>query len=188
MVVFSLFFGKLAKMPSDGVPYPLFSVRRARALDVFCERPDAVGQQPRRQRQPAEEGLLSAAAIPIATVLSGIVDFALAFVRAAADDDGLLRHRADGRRRLAAALPSAGARHGARRRAVAVGAERAVPRRPLRGAVPHAVLDVRHADRLSEQPADGAVAHRAMASTRWSASSRGSAGRLLGTQTGARGR
>src|SRR3989337_2259388 len=25
MVVFSLFFGKLAKMPSDGIPYPLFS-------------------------------------------------------------------------------------------------------------------------------------------------------------------
>jgi len=25
MVVFTLFFGKLAKMPSDGIPYPLFS-------------------------------------------------------------------------------------------------------------------------------------------------------------------
>ena len=25
MVVFSLFFGRLAKVPSDGVPYPLFS-------------------------------------------------------------------------------------------------------------------------------------------------------------------
>src|SRR5580765_2507430 len=25
MVVFSLFFGRLAKMPSDGIPYPVFS-------------------------------------------------------------------------------------------------------------------------------------------------------------------
>src|SRR6185312_6949271 len=25
MVVFSVFFGKLAKLPSDGIPYPLFS-------------------------------------------------------------------------------------------------------------------------------------------------------------------
>src|ERR1700693_1653994 len=25
MIVFSLFFGKLAKMPSDGIPYPIFS-------------------------------------------------------------------------------------------------------------------------------------------------------------------
>src|SRR4030042_421421 len=25
MVVFSLFFGRLAKMPSDGIPYPIFS-------------------------------------------------------------------------------------------------------------------------------------------------------------------
>ena len=28
MVVFSLFFGRLAKVPSDGVPYPLFSLPR----------------------------------------------------------------------------------------------------------------------------------------------------------------
>ena len=27
MVVFSLFFGRLAKMPSDGMPYPLFALR-----------------------------------------------------------------------------------------------------------------------------------------------------------------
>jgi lipopolysaccharide transport system permease protein len=25
MVIFSLFFGRLAKIPSDGIPYPLFS-------------------------------------------------------------------------------------------------------------------------------------------------------------------
>ena len=25
MVIFTIFFGKLAKMPSDGIPYPLFS-------------------------------------------------------------------------------------------------------------------------------------------------------------------
>ena len=25
MIVFTLFFGKLAKMPSDGIPYPIFS-------------------------------------------------------------------------------------------------------------------------------------------------------------------
>src|SRR3954464_10153537 len=25
MVIFSLFFGKLAKMPSDGIPYPVFT-------------------------------------------------------------------------------------------------------------------------------------------------------------------
>ena len=27
MVVFSIFFGRLAKMPSDGMPYPLFATR-----------------------------------------------------------------------------------------------------------------------------------------------------------------
>ena len=33
MVVFSIFFGKLAKMPSDGVPYPLFSLAALVPID-----------------------------------------------------------------------------------------------------------------------------------------------------------
>ena len=53
MVVFTVFFGRLAKMPSDGVPYPIFALRRARALDLLRERAHAVGRQPGRQRQPA---------------------------------------------------------------------------------------------------------------------------------------
>ena len=35
MVVFSLFFGRLAKMPSDGVPYPIFAYSGAGAVDVL---------------------------------------------------------------------------------------------------------------------------------------------------------
>ena len=36
MVVFTIFFGNLAKMPSDGLPYPVWSLYRSAALGVFC--------------------------------------------------------------------------------------------------------------------------------------------------------
>ena len=40
MLIFNLFFGRLAKMPSEGLPYPLFALRRSAPLDVLLERGD----------------------------------------------------------------------------------------------------------------------------------------------------
>jgi len=79
MVVFSLFFGRLAKIPSDGIPYPIFSYTALVPWTFFA---NGLTQ--------AVTGLVSHAnlikkvyfprlAIPIARVLAGIVDFALAF-------------------------------------------------------------------------------------------------------------
>ena len=39
MVVFSLFFGKLAKIPSDGIPYPIFSYTALVPWTFFWEWP-----------------------------------------------------------------------------------------------------------------------------------------------------
>ena len=61
MVVFSLFFGRLAKMPSDGVPYPDFQLHRAGAVDVLREWAGLISQQSGRQRQLDLKSLLSAA-------------------------------------------------------------------------------------------------------------------------------
>src|ERR1700719_1629344 len=36
MVVFSLFFGKLAKLPSDGVPYPVFAFAALLPWQLFA--------------------------------------------------------------------------------------------------------------------------------------------------------
>lgn len=80
MVVFSLFFGRLAKVPSDGIPYPIFSYTALVPWSFFAY---GLGQ--------ASNSLVSSSnlitkvyfprlIIPIATVLSGIVDFVLAFV------------------------------------------------------------------------------------------------------------
>ena len=59
MVVFSLFFGRLAKMPSDGMPYPIFAFAALVPWTFFANGLSAVLQQPGGQRQPDHEGLLS---------------------------------------------------------------------------------------------------------------------------------
>ena len=144
------------KMPSDGVPYPLFALAGARAVDVLRQR----RSRSRRnslvaQREPRHEGLLPAAGHPARRrARAGCVDFAIAFVRAARCMMRWYGVAPDGRlvaARCRSSLLAIADR--ARRRALARGAERAVPRRALRGAVPRPALAVRHADRLPEQPA-----------------------------------
>ena len=48
MAIFSLVFGRLAKLGSEGVPYPIFALDGARAVDLFRERADPGQQQPGR--------------------------------------------------------------------------------------------------------------------------------------------
>src|SRR5438105_909748 len=79
MVVFSLFFGKLAKVPSDGIPYPIFSFAALVPWTFFSN-----GLQQASNSLVGSSNLLKKVyfprlAIPISTVLSGVVDFVLAF-------------------------------------------------------------------------------------------------------------
>jgi lipopolysaccharide transport system permease protein len=80
MVVFSLFFGRLAKIPSDGIPYPIFSYTALVPWTFFA---NGMNQ--------ATTGLVSHAnlikkvyfprlSVPIARILAGVVDFVLAFI------------------------------------------------------------------------------------------------------------
>jgi lipopolysaccharide transport system permease protein len=80
MVVFSLFFGKLGGIPSDGLPYPLWSFAALVPWTFFSQ---ALMQS--ANSLVMNKGLLRKVyfprlAIPIGTVLSAAVDFALAFV------------------------------------------------------------------------------------------------------------
>ena len=80
MVVFSLFFGKLGKIPSDGVPYPIFSYAALVPWTFFAN-----GLAQSSNSLVGSSNLITKVyfprlAIPIATVLSGVVDFLLAFV------------------------------------------------------------------------------------------------------------
>lgn len=80
MVVFSLFFGRLAGISSGGVPYPLFAFAALVPWTFFAN-----GVMLSTASLVANQSLIKKVyfprlALPIAVVLSGLVDFAVAFV------------------------------------------------------------------------------------------------------------
>src|SRR5438034_1325797 len=80
MVVFSLFFGKLAKVPSDGVPYPIFSFTALVPWTFFANGLTQSSNSLVGSANLITKVYFPRLTIPIASVLSGIVDFVLAFV------------------------------------------------------------------------------------------------------------
>jgi len=80
MVVFSLFFGKLAKMPSDGIPYPIFSYAALVPWSFFSRGLNQASNSLVGSARLIKKVYFPRLAIPIASVLSGVVDFLLAFL------------------------------------------------------------------------------------------------------------
>ncbi len=80
MVVFSLFFGKLAQMPSDGIPYPIFSYAALVPWTFFATRLNQASNSVVGGANLIKKVYFPRLAIPLAVVLGGIVDFGLAFI------------------------------------------------------------------------------------------------------------
>jgi lipopolysaccharide transport system permease protein len=80
MVVFSLFFGRLAKVPSDGIPYPIFSFAALVPWTFFANGLTQSSNSLVGSANLITKVYFPRLTIPIASVLSGIVDFVLAFV------------------------------------------------------------------------------------------------------------
>jgi lipopolysaccharide transport system permease protein len=80
MLVFSLFFGRLAKIPSEGVPYPLFSFAALVPWTFFANGLTLAANSVVTSQTLVTKIYFPRLAIPIAGVLAGAVDFALAFV------------------------------------------------------------------------------------------------------------
>jgi lipopolysaccharide transport system permease protein len=80
MVVFSLFFGKLAKMPSDNVPYPIFCYAALVPWTFFANGLTQSSESLVGNANLIRKVYFPRLTIPVAAVLSGIVDFGLAFV------------------------------------------------------------------------------------------------------------
>jgi lipopolysaccharide transport system permease protein len=80
MVVFSLFFGRLARVPSDGVPYPVFAFTALVPWTFFANGLTLSTQSLVQGQNLLKKVYFPRLAIPTAAVLSGLVDFALAFV------------------------------------------------------------------------------------------------------------
>ncbi len=80
MVVFSLFFGRLAKVPSDGIPYPLFSFTALVPWTFFATGLTMSSNSLVGSANLVQKVYFPRLIIPIATVLSGLVDFAIAML------------------------------------------------------------------------------------------------------------
>ena len=80
MVVFTIFFGNLAKVPSDDIPYPIFSYTALLPWGLFAKAITETGRSLVSQRAVITKIYFPRLAIPIASVTAGLVDFALAFL------------------------------------------------------------------------------------------------------------
>lgn len=80
MVVFSIFFGRLGGIPSDGVPYPLWSFAGLVPWTFFSQALTQTANSMVMNQNMLRKIYFPRLAIPIATVLSTVLDLALAFV------------------------------------------------------------------------------------------------------------
>lgn len=79
MVVFSIFFGKLAKMPSDGIPYPIFAYAGLVPWTFFSNGLSKGSNSLVSSSNLIKKVYFPRLIIPVSSVLSGLVDFILAF-------------------------------------------------------------------------------------------------------------
>jgi lipopolysaccharide transport system permease protein len=80
MVVFSIFFGRLAGVPSDGVPYPVFSFAALVPWTFFATGLTQAANSMVGSQDVIKKVYFPRLAIPTSTVLAGVVDFGIAFV------------------------------------------------------------------------------------------------------------
>ena len=79
MIVFSLFFGRLAKIPSDGIPYPVFSYAALVPWTFFANGLGASSNSLVGSANLIKKVYFPRLVVPISAVISGGVDFVLAF-------------------------------------------------------------------------------------------------------------
>jgi lipopolysaccharide transport system permease protein len=79
MVVFTLFFGNLAKVPSDGIPYPLFAFAGLVPWTLFAYSLTESSSSLVTNQNLITKVYFPRLIIPLASVLSGLVDFAISF-------------------------------------------------------------------------------------------------------------
>lgn len=79
MLVFSLFFGKLGKIPSDGIPYPIFAYAALVPWSFFANGLTNGSNTLITNANLVKKIYFPRLAMPLATLLAGTVDFTLAF-------------------------------------------------------------------------------------------------------------
>ncbi|MFZ6026498.1 MAG: ABC transporter permease [Chloroflexota bacterium] len=80
MVVFSIFFGELAKMPTDNdIPYPLFAYAALLPFTLFTKALNDASRSLVGHQNMVTKIYFPRLIMPLASVLGGVVDFVIAF-------------------------------------------------------------------------------------------------------------
>jgi len=80
MMVFSLFFGKLAKIPSQGLPYPVFYYCALLPWMYFATAMQSATNVVVEHQRVITKVYFPRVVLPVSSVLSGLLDFAISFV------------------------------------------------------------------------------------------------------------
>lgn len=80
MLLFTLFFGRLARIPSDGIPYPLFAYAGLLPWTFFANALTNSGNSLVGNSSLITKVYFPRVIIPAAAVLAGLVDFFIAFL------------------------------------------------------------------------------------------------------------
>ncbi|UCF69497.1 MAG: ABC transporter permease [Acidobacteriota bacterium] len=80
MVIFSIFFGRLAKIPSDGVPYPVFAYTALLPWQLFAYSLTQASNSLVANERLVTKIYFPRLLIPLAAIVSSLVDFGIAFV------------------------------------------------------------------------------------------------------------
>ncbi|MCC7118155.1 MAG: ABC transporter permease [Anaerolineales bacterium] len=80
MAIFSLIFGKFAKLPSDGIPYPLFTFTALLPWQLFAFALTNASNSLINSEKLISKVYFPRLVIPISSVLPGLADFAISFI------------------------------------------------------------------------------------------------------------
>ena len=80
MIVFSIIFGELAKLPSDGIPYPIFTFAALLPWQLFAYALSQSSNSLVGNQHLISKVYFPRLVVPFSSVLAGMVDFAIAFV------------------------------------------------------------------------------------------------------------
>ena len=80
MIVFNFLFGKVAKVPTDGIPYPIFSYTALLPWGLFVTALNQASRSLTSNHNMITKVYFPRLVLPIASVLAGRGDFAIVFV------------------------------------------------------------------------------------------------------------
>jgi lipopolysaccharide transport system permease protein len=80
MLVFTFLFGKVAKLPSDGIPYPVFSYAALLPWGLFVNALNQGSRSLVTHNNMVTKIYFPRLILPLASVFAGMVDFIIAFV------------------------------------------------------------------------------------------------------------